>query len=135
LLEGVDFFMEQSQKYPMDLNDFCRHWLPAWTGNQPEHLITFYTEDVFYRDPAKPQGLKGHAEMLPYFQKLLSLNPDWRWKVREIFPTEKGFTLKWQATIPMGDKIITEEGLDIVELKGNKISRNEVFFDRVMLVV
>jgi hypothetical protein len=45
-------------------------------------------------------------------------------------PTEKGFTLKWKATIPVKDKTITLFGLDIVELQHQKISRNEVYFDR-----
>ncbi|EKD41824.1 MAG: hypothetical protein ACD_73C00506G0002 [uncultured bacterium] len=109
--------------------NFCTTWLDAWTGNQPEKLISFYSRDAFYRDPAKPLGLRGHEELLPYFKKLLSRNPNWIWKAQEIFPTEKGFILKWEATIPLKDKTIIESGMDIVELKEGKIVRNEVYFD------
>ena len=111
------------------LNDFCKEWLAAWTGNRPEFLLSFYAEDAFYSDPARPEGLKGHGGLLPYFQKLLSKNPDWVWKALEVIPTEKGFTLKWEATIPLKEKMVRRVGADIVELRDGKISRNEVYFD------
>ena len=113
----------------MDLDLFCKQWLAAWTGNRPEDLRKFYTEDAFYRDPAMPNGISG-AELLPYFKKLLARNPNWKWDVVEIFPFENGCCLKWKANIPIGNEMIQEIGLDIVEFKGEKISRNEVYFDR-----
>jgi hypothetical protein len=27
---------------------FAEKWLPAWTGNDPEWLASFYSEDAFY---------------------------------------------------------------------------------------
>lgn len=107
----------------------CDDWLAAWTGNQPSRLLSFYTENAFYRDPAKPSGLRGHKELRPYFEKLLAKNPNWVWKAIEIIPNPKGFTIKWEATIPVGDKTVIETGLDLVEIADGKISRNEVYFD------
>jgi SnoaL-like domain len=112
-----------------DFASFCESWLGSWTGNKPERLLSFYGETAFYRDPAKPKGLKGHGELLPYFQKLLALNPDWVWRAVEIIPNPKGFVLKWEAKIPQGETVLMEHGLDIVEMKDGKITRNEVFFD------
>jgi hypothetical protein len=117
----------------MDLNLFCSEWLSAWTGNRPDKLLAFYSEDAFYRDPAKPEGLRG-TELALYFKKLLARNPDWKWEAVEILPTAKGFCLKWTATIPVGSQVIHETGLDIVELEGQKIIRNEVYFDRASLI-
>lgn len=114
-----------------NLTEFCTTWLNAWTGNQPGQLILFYTEDAYYSDPANRQGLKGHKQLLPYFSKLLRYNPDWKWKALEIIETATGFILKWEAIIPVGNSTIAEQGLDIVELQDGKISRNEVYFDRV----
>ncbi|MFW9799197.1 MAG: nuclear transport factor 2 family protein [Candidatus Thorarchaeota archaeon] len=116
--------------YEKDALEFCKEWLSAWTGNQPEKLIEFYTKDAFYKDPANPNGLKGHDEILPYFRKLLERNPEWKWEVVEVYPTKNGFTFKWRAEIPVGSKVIEEEGVDIVEILFRKISRNEVYFDR-----
>jgi len=113
-----------------DALEFCTEWLSAWTGNQPDKLIDFYAKDAFYRDPANRDGLKGHREILPYFGRLLEKNPEWTWEPTEVFPTKDGFVFKWRAEIPVGSKVIVEEGMDIVELMFRKISRNEVYFDR-----
>jgi hypothetical protein len=114
----------------IDWMPFCREWLSSWTGNRPAALLEFYTEDVFYLDPAYPGGLNGRGELSKYFEKLLSRNPDWKWEAVETFNTEKGFTLKWKATIPVKDTHLTIQGLDIVEICDGQISRNEVYFDR-----
>lgn len=111
--------------------EFCRRWLPAWTGNQPEMLLQFYTKNAFYADPAHPEGLQGHDQLREYFTKLLKSNPNWVWEPVEVFPTRYGFTLKWRAVIPVGKKKIVEHGMDIVELDDGKICRNEVYFDRI----
>lgn len=113
-----------------EIQEFCVKWLDAWTGNKPLELIQFYTKDCVYVDPANPQGLRGHAEVLPYFTKLLAANPLWQWKIDELFPIPTGFILKWNAKIPIDDNLIMESGLDIVELDERKIIRNEVYFDR-----
>ena len=117
-----------------DAEIFCNAWLPAWTGNDPNKLIGFYAADAFYLDPTVKDGLKGHAGMLPYFTKLLKNNPDWKWTHEEIVPTEQGFVLKWKAVIPVRDKEVIEYGLDIVEMRAGKISRNEVYFDTLKLI-
>jgi hypothetical protein len=114
----------------MDYESFCTEWLNSWAGNQPEKLLAYYSEDAFYVDPANVNGLNRHEQLLPYFSKLLKYNPLWRWTAEEIMPTEKGFTLKWKAVIPVKDKTVTLFGLDIVEMRDGKISRNEVYFDR-----
>jgi hypothetical protein len=113
-----------------DANDFCKKWLPSWTGNNPTALIKFYSENAFYRDPANTEGLKGVSQILPYFRKLLAANPNWKWEPVEILPTDKGFVAKWKATIPVGTEVIIENGVDIVEMENSKVTRNEVYFDR-----
>jgi hypothetical protein len=110
---------------------FCKKWLAAWTGNKPEYLRSFYSEDAHYRDPVMSIGISG-AELLPYFTKLLSRNPDWHWEAVEILPTPKGFCLKWKASIPTAGKNVEVMGLDIVEIQNEKITRNEVYFDRTV---
>jgi ketosteroid isomerase-like protein len=109
---------------------FCSDWLSSWSGNNPDGLIRFYSENAFYRDPANTEGLRGHIQILPYFKKLLASNANWKWEHVEVFPTGNGFVVKWKATIPVGRDVIVENGLDIVEIQRGKITRNEVYFDR-----
>lgn len=112
-----------------ELHRLCDAWLEAWTGNKPERLLAHYADDAFYRDPARPEGLRGREDLAAYFEKLLAKNPEWRWRRQALFPTEKGFVLKWEARLPRGDTVLRLEGMDLVELEGNKIRRNEVYFD------
>ena len=121
----------------MNRNDallFCQRWLPLWTGNQPERLIEVYSEDVFYRDPAKPDGITGKANLLAYLRKQLVSFPEWVWEAEDVFPIEGGFALRWKATIPLGDAVIRETGMDLVLVQDGKVIRNEVYFDRAALL-
>jgi hypothetical protein len=112
-----------------EILDFCGKWLPAWHGDRPNDLIEFYSDNALYIDPANKKGLKGRDQIFPYFKKLLAANPNWKWEPVEVFPTDLGFVAKWKATIPVGKEVITEYGMDIVEMERGRILRNEVYFD------
>ena len=112
----------------------CQNWLASWSGNKPEALINFYHDDIYYCDPARPQGIKGKENLLNYFHKLLAKYPDWIWEMIELFPQPTGFLLKWRAKLsPQAETVFF--GLDIVEIKDDKIIRNEVFFDPSLMRV
>ena len=123
----------ENRVYRENLELFCKEWLNAWTGNKPEKLIDFYSDDTYFRDPANPEGINERELLFKYFKKLLERNPNWKWELVEFFPTEKGFNFKWKATIPIETEQIIEYGMDIVELDPlckRKVKRNEVYFDR-----
>jgi hypothetical protein len=110
--------------------EFASRWLPAWTGNNPERLAAFYSDDVVYLDPSVPKGLKGNDALLKYFRKLLAFNPDWVWTQIEPIPMEDGFLNKWHAKIPIGLKTIECVGVCFVQFNDQGlIRRNEVYFD------
>ena len=114
---------------------FAERWLPAWTGNDPERLASFYSEDAIYLDPARPDGVKGKPAILEYFRKLLARYPDWVWTQIEGIPMEGGFLNKWLARIPNGDKTLEIVGVCFVQLdEAGKIRRNEVYFDRTAMM-
>ena len=114
---------------------FAEKWLPAWSGNHPEKLAGFYSDDAFYLDPAIPGGVKGKTQLLAYFRKLLAANPDWVWTQIEGIPLEDGFLNKWHAKIPVGPVTLDVVGVCFVQLDDEgKIRRNEVYFDRSRLL-
>ena len=117
-----------------EAKEFADRWLPAWTGNNPERLAAFYTEDAFYSDPAIPSGIKGRDELLAYFTKLLAQNPDWIWSHSGSIPIAQGFLNFWHASIPVGDRLIEANGVCTVQLREGLIYRNQVFFDRTGLL-
>ena len=118
-----------------EAREFASRWLPAWTGNQPEELAAFYSDDCFYLDPAIPGGVKGKSQLTTYFRQLLGQNPNWVWTQIEPIPMEQGFLNKWNAKIPVGETIIACVGVCLVQFDDHgKINRNEVYFDRSELI-
>jgi len=115
--------------------EFASRWLPAWTGNDPEKLLSFYSEDALYLDPTIPDGVKGKEALRSYFKKLLSDNPEWVWTQIEGIPMEDGFLNKWRAVMPVGPKTVECVGVCFVQFDGDgKIRRNEVYFDTKELI-
>jgi hypothetical protein len=117
-----------------EARDFAERWLPAWTGNQPERLVAFYTEDAFYSDPAVPAGMRGRAALLAYFGRLLALNSSWVWRQRGSLAIPDGFLNLWHATIPVADRVFEADGVCTVQLRDGRIYSNQVFFDRSELL-
>ncbi len=115
--------------------EFVSIWLPAWTGNDPEKLLAFYSEDAFYLDPTIPDGVKGKDKLRGYFNVLLKNNPAWVWTQIEGIPMEDGFLNKWHALIPVGPVNIDCIGVCFVQFDSQgKIRRNEVYFDATKLI-
>lgn len=113
---------------------FAEKWHPAWTGNDPERLVSFYTDDSFYSDPAIPQGVRGREALLRYFGKLLGRNPKWIWTQRGSIPLADGFLNEWHASIPAGGVVLEIDGVCTVQLRDGLIYRNQVYFDRSPLL-
>jgi hypothetical protein len=109
---------------------FAESWLPAWTGNRPDLLVSFYTVDAVYSDPAIPKGVRGREALVAYFSRLLARNPDWLWSHRGSIPMEDGFLNLWHASIPVGECTVEAEGVCSVQLRDGLIYANHVFFDR-----
>lgn len=114
--------------------DFSDLWLPAWTGNRPELLASFYTDDAFYADPNIQCGVRGRRALFAYFAKLLRRFPDWEWTHRGSQPLKDGFLNGWHAVIPVGDRVVEVDGVCSVQLRGGLIYRNVVYFDRTDLL-
>lgn len=119
-----------------EAKEFASRWLPAWTGNDPEKLAGFYSDDVLYLDPGIPGGVRGKEKLLAYFIKLLAANPKWIWTQIEAIPMEGGFLNKWHAAIPIGEKTLEIIGVCFVQFnEKGLIRRNEVYFDRTELIL
>lgn len=113
---------------------FAERWLPAWTGNRPEHLASFYSDDACYSDPAIPAGVRGRPALLAYFRQLLARNPDWVWRHTGSLPLRDGFLNHWHASIPVGTRRLEAVGVCTVQLRDARIYANHVYFDRSALV-
>ena len=113
---------------------FAEKWLPAWSGNRPDLLASFYAPDAVYSDPAIPEGVRGRRALLAYFERLLARNPSWVWTHRGSIPMQDGFLNLWHASIPVGGRTVEADGACTVQLRDGLIYANHVFFDRSELL-
>lgn len=109
---------------------FAKRWLPAWSGNDPDRLIGFYSEDVYYRDPMVAGGILGRVRLAEHFKTLLARNPDWEWHHIHAVPLHNGFLGYWLMQFPDQPHLQPMYGISVVKLKDGLIYRNEIYFDR-----
>ncbi len=111
-------------------------FLSAWNSQDVERVVACYTDDLVYRDPNTQGEVQGADSMRRYLKKLFSA---WEmtWAMREMRPLhdEKGGAFLWRATFkrPNGKQVVEADGMDLALIEGERISRNEVYFDRAVL--
>lgn len=114
----------------------AERFLAAWNTQEVERVVSCYTADVEYRDPNTRGSVRGEDGLRRYLTKLFS---KWRmsWSLREahLFADGRGCAVLWHATFrrPEGDRTIEVDGMDFVEVAGDRICRNEVWFDRAQI--
>lgn len=111
-------------------------FLAAWNTQDVERVLACYTADLQYRDPNTRGAVSGGAALRRYLTKLFAA---WQmhWSLREahLFDDRHGCAVLWHATFrrPGGDSTIAIDGMDFVEVRDDRIARNEVCFDRAQL--
>jgi 2-hydroxychromene-2-carboxylate isomerase len=118
---------------PEQAKAFAERWLPAWTGNDPDRLLSFYATEAFYADPHVKAGIEGKDALRRYFARLLARYPAWLWTQTRSVPMQGGFVNLWHAKVPREHSTVELDGVCLVWLRGDKIIRNEVFFDPQLL--
>ena len=110
--------------------------LSAWNEQDVEKTVNCYTEDCLYLDPNTRGHVEGRDALRRYLTRLFA---KWtmHWTLREFhsFGEEKGGAFLWHATLtPVAGGLTAEiDGMDLVQLEGGRLKRNEVYFDRMSL--
>ena len=113
-------------------------FLAAWTSQDIERVLDCYTDDVRYHDPNTRGDVMGRDSLRRYLTKLFA---GWQmtWAAREVFDLDgqDGVAFLWHATFrrPGEDRVIEIDGMDLAVLQGDRVARNEVYFDRSALGV
>jgi hypothetical protein len=113
----------------LDLADFNKRWLEAWSEKDVDRLLGFYAADVIYKDPQTPQGLTGHASLGAYLKGLFVDTPPMRYDPEEIWATPSGYCGRWYCVIGDDpDAAPSMRGFDLCVMDGDgKIAVNEVY--------
>lgn len=129
--------MNRQATHESDAAVLAARVLDAWNSHDVERVLACYTEDLRYRDPNTRGEVVGRAAMRQYLTRLFGT---WRmhWSARDIMPLgdRTGFTVLWSATLQKtsGGQSVEVDGMDLVVLAGDRISYNEVRFDRTPLL-
>jgi hypothetical protein len=119
-----------------DLDRVAREVLEAWNTQQVDRVVACYTPDLVYRDPNTRGAVLGADAFARYLAKLFAT---WRmhWAPREVFPLAgaDGAAFSWRARLTLvgTDAGADVEGIDLAILEGDRLKRNEVYFDRAVL--
>lgn len=120
------------------LEKLTEDFLAAWNSQDVERVLACYTDDLRYRDPNTRGEVTGREGMRRYLTRLFA---GWRmrWVKREVhyLADRDGVALLWFATFRHagGDGPSFEiDGMDLALLDGDRIARNDVYFDRAPLL-
>lgn len=111
-------------------------FLAAWTSQDVGAVLACYTDDLVYRDPNTRGAVEGQDAMRRYLVKLFGRwNMTWQRRGAHLFAGGDGCAVLWRATFRRPGSAVTVEigGMDLVEMRGDRIARNEVYFDRTAL--
>jgi ketosteroid isomerase-like protein len=118
------------------LREITERFLAAWNAQDVEAVLGCYTDDLVYRDPNTRGEIRGADAMRSYLETLFSR---WimTWEPRSIFTlsNKEGVAALWHASFrrPNGTATVEADGMDLILIQGDRISRNEVYFDRTVL--
>ena len=119
-----------------ELDALATKFLDAWNSQDVEAVVACYSPDVVYRDPNTRGDVVGAEALRRYLARLFA---GWKmsWALREAFALADGTgaAVLWRATFQRagGDLVVEVQGMDLVCLEGQRIRRNEVYFDRTLL--
>jgi ketosteroid isomerase-like protein len=119
------------------LEPFARRFLDAWNTQDTERVVAVYTDDVVYLDPNTRGEVRGADALHRYLTKLFEAW-EMHWSFREGYVAAADAdvaTVLWRATLRRAgqDEEVEVEGIDLVAVEGDRIKRNEVYFDRAVL--
>lgn len=119
-----------------ELTAIAEQCLAAWNTHDVPTVLACYTEDVEYLDPNTRGVVTGHAALECYLGELFG---QWlmHWQAREVFPLAdgSGAAVLWTADLTQrsSGQSVRVDGMDLAVLRGDRLARNEVYFDRVAL--
>jgi ketosteroid isomerase-like protein len=118
------------------IDELKERLIGAWNAQDVEAVVRCYTDDAVYSDPNTRGPVEGADAMRRYLTKLFSR---WQmhWSVKETFPLAEvdGVAGLWRASfrLPGGNETVEVDGMDLVLIEGQRVKRNEVYFDRAAL--
>mgnify|MGYP000277124263 CR=1 FL=1 len=111
----------------VDIETFNADWLRAWSEKDVDRLLGFYAPDAVYKDAQTAAGLTGHEALGAYLTQLFAATPPMIYNPDETWAISGGFCGRWFCEIGEGGTDGRMRGFDLVLLKNDLITYNEVY--------
>jgi steroid delta-isomerase-like uncharacterized protein len=126
------------------LRDVARRFEDAWNAHDVQRVADVFAEDAVLEDPAPPEGVvRGRGAIREYFGAWQRAFPDTQMRQEALFaPLDDGdeYATRWRIWGTMHQPLdppgfaptharVETEGVAIIELRGELISRCRQFYD------
>ena len=97
----------------------------AWINQDPDLILTIFTEDAIYHERVLKEPMRGHKEIRAYWvSKVVEEQDDIKWKLLNIYIDGDTAIAEWDATFYNNheQKTIHIREVAILEFKEDKIA-------------
>ncbi len=107
--------------------------MAAWDKADAELVASYYCDDLDYRDPSIPQGIKNKTDFIKYLKLLFKMWPSQKWVLEHAYPHENDstFSAEYSFQIANDKATIRGCGMDLIIFKGDKTCVNHVYLNAV----
>jgi hypothetical protein len=105
--------------------------LDAWNRADVEAVASFYSDDLDYRDPSVPLGIKNKTEFVKYLKLLFKIWPSQSWILDKVYShtTEGSFNVDYTFRFANEKTSIIGKGIDLIIFKDDKVCVNHVYLN------
>jgi steroid delta-isomerase-like uncharacterized protein len=118
------------------IKELAEKFITAWNTQEVDKVASCYSQDLVYIDPNIRGEITDQPALRRYLAKLFaSWKMHWTIKDVQVFRDMDGAAARWHATWQSagGGKTVEADGMDFIAFKEDKIQRNEVYFDRMLI--
>ena len=94
-----------------------------------EALVEIHTEDCEVGNVSVPGSFRGHDGVREFWTSYRSTFGVMRSEFRNVFATEEGAALEWTTQGTSNGDSVSYDGVSILEIEGDKVSRFMAYFD------
>ena len=115
----------------------------GWNSHDVERIISFFADDCLYEDLAVGVAKRGKKEVTEFIREFFAGFPDVKFEIRGCFSTNDRVCIEWVMTgthsgdlpgMPATGKAISIRGVNVKEIKDNKVTRHTDYYDMATLL-
>ena len=126
-----------------DFKAFVEHYAAAWSAQNIEAILSFFTEDCVYEDVALSAVNTGKQQLEAFLRVTFTATPDFRIEPKAVFAAGDRAASEWIMSgtqtgpfpgIPATKKKFSVRGVSLMELEQGKIRRNTDYWSLATLL-